>query len=665
MYKKSLTIAGLLAAGLLGLTATVGRSQPPASPAAGGAGLFAQACSGCHSREAKSGLPKETIVASLTSGIMQPMAAAAGLNPTQIAAIADYIVGAQAPSPTASGGGGAPGGRGGAPAGPALADRMCEGPAPAIVETRSDWPMVGHDVRNTRYQPNPGIRTADVPRLKVKWAMSLNGHGNAQPVVIGDWMWILGGGAAYALDPRTGCVRWKVDAQASGLSARNTPHVFKNSRSPSGWMMIVAPRSKAVKALDARDGKTLWTSEVLETAAASSITGSPVVSGNQVFVPTTSSQEASAGRDVACCTFRGALVALDLATGRTQWKSFTITEPMQEIRRTANGNPVTGPAGAAIWSAPTPDPKRGLVYVATGDSYTDAPTKGADAIIAFDMKTGAIRWNTQVTENDNFVMGCGPTAHLGKAAAPKGACPTPVGPDVDFGASPILFAVSGSRDVLVSGLKSGMVYGMDPATGRLLWSHQAGAGGALGGIEWGIASDNRYVFAGSSDALAMIDDAAKLGGKDAPPMEQPQAPPKPGLTAINPANGRVAWHITPPKSPCNRTRATRLGGDGSIPCFNAMSAAPAAMPGVVFEGTVDGWFRAFNVANGRTVWEHSTSQQTYATVNGVPDQPGGSIDGNGPTIAGGMVFVTSGYNGAIGVGGNGTNVLLAYSVDGK
>ena len=163
----------------------------------------------------------------------------------------------------------------------------------------------------------------------------------------------------------------------------------------------------------------------------------------------------------------------------------------------------------------------------------------------------------------------------------------------------------------------------------------------------------------------MIDDAAKLGGKDAPPMEQPQAPPKPGLTAINPANGRVAWHITPPKSPCNRTRATRLGGDGSIPCFNAMSAAPAAMPGVVFEGTVDGWFRAFNVANGRTVWEHSTSQQTYATVNGVPDQPGGSIDGNGPTIAGGMVFVTSGYNGAIGVGGNGTNVLLAYSVDGK
>jgi polyvinyl alcohol dehydrogenase (cytochrome) len=96
-----------------------------------------------------------------------------------------------------------------------------------------------------------------------------------------------------------------------------------------------------------------------------------------------------------------------------------------------------------------------------------------------------------------------------------------------------------------------------------------------------------------------------------------------------------------------------------------MSASPAAIPGVVFEGTVDGWFRAYNSSNGRLLWEHSTSQQTYSTVNGRPDQPGGSIDGNGPTIANGMVFVTSGYNGAIGQGGNGTNVLLAYSVDGK
>ena len=670
MHKQSLITAGLIGAGLLVLSATAGRSQPPAASATpDGAALFTQVCSSCHTREAKRGA---NVAEALTSGIMQPIAAGANLTPAQIQAIAAYINGPVSP-PAAAGaapgggrGGGAgqaAGGRGGAPAGPALVDKMCEGSAPAIVETPSDWPMVGHDLRNTRFNPNPGIRAGDVKKLKVKWSMAITGHGNAQPTVIGDWMWMLSASAAYALDPQTGCVRWKLDAAAAGLGARNTPPVFKNSLSPSGWMMIVAPRSRVVKALDARDGKTLWTSELLENASGSGITGSPMVSGNQVFVPTTSSQEATGGRESVCCTFRGALVALDLATGRTQWKSYTITEPMKEIRKTAGGISVTGPAGAAIWSAPTPDPKRGLVYVATGDSYTDAPSKGPDAIIAFDMRSGAIRWNTQVLENDNFVMGCGPLA-TSSATRPKGNCPTPIGPDHDFGASPILFK-AGGKEVVVSGQKAGMLYGMDPDTGRLLWRHQAGAGGVLGGVEWGMASDRRYVFAGVSDVASMIDEAARLGGKEAAPLEQAQAPARPGLTAINPATGRVAWHIVPPRAPCNPTAAQRPTGDGSIPCFNAMSAAPAAMPGVVFEGTIDGWFRAYNSANGKVLWEDSTSQRTYSTVNGRTNQPGGSIDGNGPTIAGGMVFVTSGYNGAVGQGGNGTNVLIAYSVDGK
>ena len=116
----------------------------------------------------------------------------------------------------------------------------------------------------------------------------------------------------------------------------------------------------------------------------------------------------------------------------------------------------------------------------------------------------------------------------------------------------------------------------------------------------------------------------------------------------------------PPKAACDLKAGRYPGG-----CFNAMSAAPGVMPGAVFEGTVDGWFRAYSTAKGKLLWEDSTTSRTYATTNGVAAQPGGGIDGNGPTIAGGMVFVTSGHDGAAGVGGNGTNVLLAYSVDGK
>ncbi len=89
------------------------------------------------------------------------------------------------------------------------------------------------------------------------------------------------------------------------------------------------------------------------------------------------------------------------------------------------------------------------------------------------------------------------------------------------------------------------------------------------------------------------------------------------------------------------------------------------MPGIVFSGTLDGWFRAYDSASGKIVWEFSTTAQTYDTVNGNAAQPGGGIDGMGPAIAGGMVYTMSGFNGAARTGGNGVNVLLAFSVDGK
>jgi polyvinyl alcohol dehydrogenase (cytochrome) len=80
---------------------------------------------------------------------------------------------------------------------------------------------------------------------------------------------------------------------------------------------------------------------------------------------------------------------------------------------------------------------------------------------------------------------------------------------------------------------------------------------------------------------------------------------------------------------------------------------------------MDGWLRAYDASTGKIVWAFSTTAQTYDTVNGVKDQPGGSIDGTGPTIAGGMLYTMSGFNGAARTGGNGTNVLLAFSLDGR
>ena len=217
----------------------------------------------------------------------------------------------------------------------------------------------------------------------------------------------------------------------------------------------------------------------------------------------------------SCCTFRGSLAALDLKTGQKQWQTYMITEPLQPTRKNANGIQMQGPAGAPVWASPTVDAKRGLVYVVTGDSYTDATTDGDDAIVAVEMKTGKVRWRNQVTTNDNFIVGCsGPV----KAAN----CPSPTGPDFDFGATPILFK-HGNKQILVAGQKSGIVYGVDPDTGRTLWKTAVGAGSPLGGIEWGIGADSKYVFVPNSDIGEIFNEIAVAAGAPSPAPENAAA----------------------------------------------------------------------------------------------------------------------------------------------
>jgi polyvinyl alcohol dehydrogenase (cytochrome) len=315
-----------------------------------------------------------------------------------------------------------------------------------------------------------------------------------------------------------------------------------------------------------------------------------------------------------------------------------------------------GPAGAAVWASPTVDPKRHLVYVVTGDSYTEAPTVGDDALVAIDMKSGNVRWKHQVTTGDNFVMGCG-----GANSSPN--CPNPMGPDFDFGASAVLFSRHFGGDILVAGQKSGLVYGFNPDDGSLLWTTRVGEGSALGGVEWGIASDNKSVFVPNSDIIQLLNAAARAQGKAAPGQEV-QGAGKPGLTAIDPANGKIRWQVEAPTAPCHYAGDRSRDYAGGA-CIRAQSAAPAVIPGLVFSGTMDGWLRAYDTATGKIVWEYSTTAQTYDTVNGVKGQPGGGIDGMGPTIAGGMLYTMSGFNGASRTGGNGINVLLAFSVDGR
>jgi polyvinyl alcohol dehydrogenase (cytochrome) len=177
-----------------------------------------------------------------------------------------------------------------------------------------------------------------------------------------------------------------------------------------------------------------------------------------------------------------------------------------------------------------------------------------------------------------------------------------------------------------------------------------------------MAADNERLYVAISDIVLLFGEANP--GVAGLPSAKPGEVAKPGLYALDPATGKTVWSTPAPKAPCTFVGdRSREYGKGA--CIRAQSAAPSTIPGVVFSGTTDGWFRAYDAATGKVIWAYSTTAQTYDTVNQVKRQPGGAIDGLGPTIAGGMVYTMSGFNGASNTGGNGVNVLLAFSVDGR
>lgn len=263
------------------------------------------------------------------------------------------------------------------------------------------------------------------------------------------------------------------------------------------------------------------------------------------------------------------------------------------------------------------------------NSYTDAPADGADAVVAIDLATGQVKWRTQVTAGDNYLSGCETTSSLVN-------CPKNLGHDFDFGAAPVLAPLAGGGDILLAGQKSGAVYGLDPATGKVLWKNQLGAGGPLGGIEWGMANDGKRLYVGVADAF------------------MPSPPGKPGLAALDPATGHTLWFTPSPRLAC--------GWTGGAPCMPGVSAPPTAAGGVVFAGDMDGRLRAYHAASGKVIWEVDTGSASFPTVGGVA-APGGNIDGPGPLVVGGRLFVMSGYQSSL--GGPGTSVLLVFSPDGR
>jgi polyvinyl alcohol dehydrogenase (cytochrome) len=582
--------------------------------------VFDQNCASCHEvgaqavngaknpdRKALRRLTPEAVYDSITNGSMKDRAQ--NLTDSQRQAIAEYIGGRKL---------------GTVDAGDAkrMSDRCAANPPMGDIAAGPSWNGWSADGANTRFQPSKGagILADDVRRLKLKWSFGVPGATSVygQPSVVAGRVFVAADtGYVYSLDAKTGCVYWSFLAEGGVRNAVSVGPLSASQGVGGEFAAFFADLKGNAYAVNARTGELIWTVEVDDHPLAR-LTGAPKLYENRLYVPVASGEEATAAQpNYPCCTFRGSLVALDTATGKQIWKTYVIPETPKVVRKSSKGVDLWGPAGGGVWNSPTIDPKRHALYIGTGDAYTDPAGRNTDGLMALDLATGKPLWSVQDLAKDAWLVGC--PADVTKR--PEN-CPKELGPDYDFGASPILKNLPGGKSILVAGQKSGMVWGHDPdKRGAVVWKAPTAstAPGPGGQIVWGGTADDQSAYFGLYTG---------------------------GIVALQLTNGERRWF-------------TPLEPAPALSNYRGQEAAVSSIPGAVFSGGLDGVLRALSTSGGRVMWEFNMVQEYY-TVNGVAAK-GGSMGAAGPTVAGGMLFAGAGYTGpANGMPGN---VLLAFGVE--
>jgi polyvinyl alcohol dehydrogenase (cytochrome) len=619
-------------AAVLGLLVVTAYAQPTGlaqnaapPPAIDSEGLYTRNCASCHeggndrapSRAALRAMTPERVLAAIETGPMIMMA----INRTapERRALAEFVAGrplgnslVTTPSPQA----------------------MCRADATFDVAKGPRWIGWGRDVANTRFQDatSAGVTAANAGRLTLKWAFAFPGdlQSYAHPTLAGGRLFTGSwGGTVYALDAASGCIHWYFAADTNVRAAITVAQTIL----PAGARAVAffGDLAANVYALDATTGSLVWRTRV-DSFPVARVNSSPVFYNGRIYVGVASGEEGSASVPTyECCRFRGSVVALDAATGKQAWRTYTIAEEPKPTTKNAAGAQLWGPSGAPIWSSPAVDPVRNALYVTTGNNYSDPTSTMSDAFVAMALDTGRVLWAKQMTPLDAYTSAC--------RLADRTNCAKSDGPDFDFAASPIVTTLPNGRRLVLAGQKSGVVHALDPdRNGEIVWQTRVGHGGTAGGVQWGSAVDNSNIYVALSDVKRIALTYSPM--TDADPKEGG------GMFALRLADGSRAWY-TPP-APC-----------GTRPrCAPAQSAAVSGAPGVVFSGSVDGHMRAYSTADGKVLWDFDSIRE-YQTVNGVAGR-GGSIDGPGPVIGGGMVFLNSGYPTNGGMPGN---VLLAFGVN--
>lgn len=444
-----------------------------------------------------------------------------------------------------------------------------------------DWPMHTHDYSGTRYSPLAQITTANVAQLRPVCVYQAAETGNFQtgPVVHRGTMYVTSVAATIALDAATCRPKWRHvwTPRAAEPFSNNRGVAVKDGR------VVRGTADGYLIALDAEDGRLLWARYAADTANGETFTMAPLVYDNLIII----------GPAVSDHAIKGWIGAFRLDNGEPVWRFKIVPaagEPGSETWSQPEGFPV---GGGGLWTTPTLDPDRGLVYVATGNpapDLTPALRGGANlytnSVLALNIRTGALAWYRQLVPADSH--------------------------DWDLThASPLYRATIGGRPRMLIGIagKDGMLRALDRTSQERLFETPVTtvenadapvtAGGThacpgfVGGVQWnGPAYHPRLNLL----VVPAVDWCATFYA-DAAPRFIPNVPFWGGrvvndktsrgwITAVDASTGAVRWKYESPRP--------------------VVAAVTTTAGGLIFAGELTNDFIAFDAATGGVRFRYNT-----------------------------------------------------------
>lgn len=476
-----------------------------------------------------------------------------------------------------------------------VTDEMLLGAA----KSADDWIMVGRDYAGTRFSPLAKINTGNVRKLVPVWTFSLGtlDAQNTTPLVLDGVMYVTSShGRIFAVDAKDGTMLWQYShALPDEVGKFMCCDLGNRGAAIYGDKVFYATPDSHVIALDRATGKEVWKASIADWKKAYTMTVAPIVVKGKVIV----------GMSGAEYPTRLWIEALDTETGKQAWRTYTIPGPGEPGFDTwgMTDEDAWKFGGGSAWITGSYDPDLDILYWGVGNPNPDwdgTNRKGdnlyTNSTLALDPDTGAIKFYFQYTPWDVW--------------------------DFDGNNEPILADVNGKK-VWLHGDRNGFLYKVDRTNGKFIWGKE------ISKVNWatGFTPEGRPIVnpekVVNNDKKVMDVCPASEGGKWWNPMSY-----SPATKMVYVPSREICAHLK--GGPSERVEgkynlgleeAEWIAGYGQLVAMDAETGekkwtvkAPSPFTsgvlttggGLVFAGTPEGKFSAYDAKSGKELWSYQT-----------------------------------------------------------